>query len=869
MRLLRKVGLIYLVAILIGQSLAVFVWAKPASGLDLDSMIKEGIKNQLPGAGSSFHGNQLVPGGQLSGPSQQAPIKVDRKNQRLEDLITRQDIPYGFAPMIPLQGISIAGLGQKATLSLGDNYFVVRNNTGTVRMSDLYRENRLSGKANYVTMDCIVHPYLAFTNRLMAETVRKHLLPTTKALLFAMLKVALSDYKQTEDVEVRADIECNIAFISLALKLMDSAFSIPEVGRVPQLVQADYDAVVFARPGRSAIFGRNEDFAFYRPQGWYCSSPDLFTFYRVKTWLSRMYYPINDVTYDSAGVKANNFRRSVLLYRSIDLARIDGKPAMEYWMRLVKGLFLLGAQVENWQEKNLYAHDYKSVFKADSTDLKVTLDALAEPLYRTKLLLAVRKQKPLSLGSTSIFDLEEDKTTKEVVAAFKFIPNIGSPEEPWMHYAASLYPKPQLTTNVFPVALLDLNAWGAPQSGNSLLDASWAMDESMPRTVSELKRWVLRRAGAGQVQPVDCRIWNLLSPSWRLLPDGVQTALRGQNWSVRRLETVFAAWLDSLVVIAPQHYSSARPAAEGLETKSEGLQAKGALDEAIQNALANLPVRTAASGGVPRDAAGSVTGNASGGTSALPPGAGRAAVSGGTAAGAAAVKLSAVQLPGKPGQIAQGSAGLAKPGLNAGSGLPGEKKMKQSVARRAARGHFPDPCPDFYNRLLLDTQRLDRDFTALGFGLDLNFKRGLDDYARLFQRLSKIGRDEIEGKPLSIDDLSLLSNIDIILDKIDLPLPAVVHIEPQADFNVAQPANDRDAAGAGFTMALGRPGLLYVILLNKNTKEWTLARGAVYSYYEQYGSALSEETLLNKIDRGAIQPPYWAEHFDFVQADKK
>jgi hypothetical protein len=194
-----------------------------------------------------------------------------------------------------------------------------------------------------------------------------------------------------------------------------------------------------------------------------------------------------------------------------------------------------------------------------------------------------------------------------------------------------------------------------------------------------------------------------------------------------------------------------------------------------------------------------------------------------------------------------------------------EQKVRPVVARRAARGHFLDPCPDYYNRLLIDTQRIEKDMTALGFNLDPNFKRGLDDYARLFQRFYKIAKDEVDCKPLSGEDLTLLGNIDMILDKVDLPLPAVVNVEPPANFDSKKPA----VAPGGYSMALGRPGLLYVILMNKNTKEWTLARGAVYSYYEEYGTSLTEDTLLSRIDRGSIQPPYWADHFDYVQADKK
>ncbi|MBX9687724.1 MAG: DUF3160 domain-containing protein [Candidatus Obscuribacterales bacterium] len=437
----------------------------------------------------------------------------------------------------------------------------------------------------------------------------------------------------------------------------------------------------------------------------------------------------------------------------------------------------------------------------------------------------MRKQKPLSLGSTSIFDIEEAQTARESSAAFRFIPEIGSPEEPWLRWVAAHYPKPGLNTNVFPVALLDLNAWGAPQAGNFILDSSWAMDENMPKTVSELKRWVLRRALAGQVQPVDCRIWNLLSPSWRLLPEGIQAALRGEMWANRRLETAFSAWLDSKTTIAPLHYPNLRTSSN--QTLSG---AAFSAEFGIEDKLPDAQSKTEAS---------------------------------------------------KAGNPSMKSSASAALNATAPQAAP-ERKVKAVAARRAARGHFLDPCPDFYERLLADTIRIDKDLTALGFPLDPNLKRGLDDYNRLFQRFLKISRDEIEGKPLLIQDLSLLSNIDLILEKIDLPLPAVIsfaaQVAPNKDLNNASkkggtvsekgPEQGGDL-NAGYSMALGRPGLLYIILMNKNTKEWTLARGAVYTYYEQYGSALTEEQLLQKIDQGSIQSPYWTERFDLLQAEKK
>lgn len=772
------------------------------------------------------------------------PIKVDRKTQKLEDIIGRMDIPYGFPQMIPLQGINITGLGPKAILALGENYFVVRSNTSTIKMSDLYKDNRSAAKANYVTMDCIVHPYIAYTNRINADSSKRYLMPLMKILLAAMLKASMADYQQADDAEVRADIEGNIAFLALGLKLLDPSFLIPQLGRVPQMVHADYDSIVFAKPGHSSIFDRNEDFSVYKPTGWYRSSSELVTFYRVKTWLSRLSYPINDVTLADGEGQINNFRRSVLLYRSLDIARIDGKPAFETWTRLVKGMFILGSQVENWQEKNLYPHDYKATFKSNSTDLRMTLSALSEPLYRTKLLLAVRKQKPMSLGTTSIFDLEDEGAARDAVALFRLFPTVGAPEEAWMRWAAKYYPKPGLNTNLFPVALLDLNGWAIPQAANFLLDSAWAMDEHVPKAVLELKKWVSRKLLGGHVQAVENRIWGLMAPSTRLLPDGIQTAVRGEMWANRKMESAFCAFLDSQSSIAPPVAPLPKSAHSGAGHGSDSHHSSGIAINLQHTDPARKPVVLSVKPSVPIKASVSASAAAISGAAGKPP-------------------------------------------------APGQRRIKPLAAQRAARGHFLDPYPDFYQKLEQDAQRIDKDLTALGFPLEPALKRGLDDYVRLFQRFAKIAKDEIECKPVAPADLSLLANIDMILDKIDLPLPAIVPVHPQpvfpstgrkaqttekpgvltlssgtSDQSTEKEAENSDPA-AGFTMAIGRPGLMYIILQNKATHDWTLARGAVYTYYEQYGTTLTEEALLHKIDKGLIQPPYWTERFDFVQADTR
>lgn len=775
------------------------------------------------------------------------PIQVDRKNRTMEDVVDRFDVPYSIPQMVPLQGIGISGLGQSAAQTLGMTYFVVAANTKATKMSEIYRDNRLAGKANYVTVDSIVHPYLAYSNRVHADLIKRYYTPLTRSLLVSMIQVAAADYKQAEDNDVRADILCNIAFLSVAIKLLDPAYKVPAISRLETMVQSDIESILAEKPGRSAVFERDEDFSVYKPQGWYRSSAELQAYYRVKTWMSRLSYPVNDVDFASGGARANNFRRSVLMYRSLDLAEVDGKSGYETWMKLVKAWFMLGSQVESWHEKNLYCHDYRTVFKTNSADLKITLNALAEPLYRTKLLLAVRRQKPVSLSATSIFDIEDGSQGKDSRASFRLMPTVGSPEESWLRSIAKKYPA-TVADSPLPVALMVLNARGASKASNLLLDSSWALDAHTTESIVDLKTKVLKRLPGGQLQPVEHRVWNMVTPLFRLPPDGIQTVLRCEPWAARRMESALAAWLDSMSAIAPPLVSTTHGkgggAAGGSGSGSGTAHHNGTTSSASKSTTAPGRAESAAAEKTP--------------------------VASGTIQPGGAILHTKLEAPhfGTPSPPETSKKNAAKSEASrvaeeATTPHPQNteqpRRVKPTVARRIARGHYVDPCPELYQKLATDAISLEKEATALGFSVGPH-KARLDDFVRLFQRLERIANDELTLKPLGPADLNLLSNIDTILEKIDTPLPEVLPFD----------CNHSDGSiTGGFNLAIGRPGQLYVILQNKTTNEWTLARGAVYTYYELPGSPLTTEQLVARIDAGKAKPPFWSEKFDLIQTDLK
>jgi len=698
---------------------------------------------------------------------QQAPIQFQKRETKLEEIFPRVSFPTTFLQPVPLKGVRIPGLTSRAIECLGQSYFVVIDNTRYSEIAELYKDNRLRGKSNFVTADSIIHPYFAFTNRVLADTVAERIAPDLRALLKSMLECSLSDYKQAEDSEVREDIERNIAFLGVAIKLIDPTYFPPVPVRVSSYIKAELEAIQSGRVAHSLIFDRDEDFSTFVPTGWYNSTAELQNFFRCREWLSRMAYPLEDVTFASDGGAGNNFRRSVLLYRCLDLATVNGKAAFDTWKRINSALLLLGAPIAAWQEKALSPQEYRSVFKAGSSDLKVTLKALSEPFFRTKLMLSIRRQKPVKLGATSIFELDDSGRSAGSVARFRLLPATGDPELPWLSEAARYCPVESESAPAWPLGLLLLHAWGAGQANNVIADNIWKLDPSILKAVPTLDRCVNEKQVGGQCQPVADRRWQILSEYFKPLPESAPAVLRTDLWLTRLLESALAGWVDSHLAIAPRHLSSTAAASE----------------RQVETATLS-------------------TGSAPGGTASA----------------------------------MHGQADQARP------------------AARPASFHYLEPRTEIFTKIGEDAQKLLDNLSFLGYFPD-SYRSRFQDFIRLCQRLKNISEIELKGQTLPATDMKLLGNIDLILDKVVVPLAGALPI--------GQIKGDPRTAGGGLNLALGRPGMLYVIL--QHDLKTTLARGAVYTYYEIPGPALSAEHWQRKLEHGLIVPPSWARSFDIVQ----
>ncbi len=485
-------------------------------------------------------------------------IDYRKKEVVASDLFPTSNITVSMPPSIPLNGLKLAGLPPNALNDLGFNYFVVVT-TDYPDMAHLYRENRLRGKGNLVTVDSILHPYIAFRNRIVADSLEGRISSDLSLLLRSMLEVSLADLRDCEDMDVRSDLEHNIAYIVVAMRLLDPQYQTIVTPAISQLVETDLKNIALGKKARSVILERNHNFADFNPLGWYASSPKLTGFFQAFTWLTVMSMPLSDVTVDEGGSATNQFRQSVLLFRSLDLAKYNGQPAFTLWSKINSALIAIGIVAPVETDQILSPVEYKSVFATLPADLNVTLKGLAEPFFRTKLMLTIRNRQPMNLSTTSIFDLGGNRNTGFSGAVFQLLPPFNQPEMRWLRSIVRYYPsEPTQAHAIWPLGLFILHARAAAQADNILANYAWKLDPIINKLLPELDQMTGRRELMSG-QPTDNRLWRLLADYFQPLPDGTQAALRTEQWLTRKLEGALAAWLTSNTAIAPK--SAVKPAA--------------------------------------------------------------------------------------------------------------------------------------------------------------------------------------------------------------------------------------------------------------------------------------------------------------------
>ena len=106
------------------------------------------------------------------------------RRETLEDLFPHTE--YKEASLTPLNlkpGKLLPGLNEAAVEKLNAGYFVIVNDARVTNFASIYKQNRIDGLSNFVTVDSIMHPFLAHRNAIKASVTSKSCCIQLKSLL--------------------------------------------------------------------------------------------------------------------------------------------------------------------------------------------------------------------------------------------------------------------------------------------------------------------------------------------------------------------------------------------------------------------------------------------------------------------------------------------------------------------------------------------------------------------------------------------------------------------------------------------------------------------------------------------------------------
>lgn len=189
-------------------------------------------------------------------------------------------------------------LSDEAIALIEQNGFAVVDAQSSREYFSVYEKNRYSYVPSFITTDSLLHSYHLMFDYLLKEVERSTLMDCINELSLYMLNASYEQYSQLKGTEFENAALRNVAYFSVAVKLLDDGFELRS--EVQALVNAEL-ALIEGHEGisRSPIinFGQSftEDKDFYEvdysqfaPRGHYTQGEALERYFRASMWYGQM-----------------------------------------------------------------------------------------------------------------------------------------------------------------------------------------------------------------------------------------------------------------------------------------------------------------------------------------------------------------------------------------------------------------------------------------------------------------------------------------------------------------------------------------------------------------------------------------------------
>jgi len=741
---------------------------------------------------------------------------------------TDMDWQPAYLQPFPVAYLNIPELRAAVREILSQTYFVAINGPAAKTFAQLYKDNRLENVSSFVTADSIAHPLLSFQNTVRLAVLDKSLTPLLKSLLVSMLESGRQDYLEAEDTEVKEEIKYNLAFLVVAIRLLQPDYAMPDYPGVKQLVESELNSIKQRRSAYSVIFHRPENFAMLEPIGWHRATPAAQRFFSCCQWLGTMCLELND----SQGSNGNEFRRAFLLFQSLMRAHTiaanntdQENTGYAVWQKINEILSLLdlnqpGEDNEKSSFQRVLPSNFAGIFPSAKSVSRITLASLSDPLNRTRLFLTLRSNAPRQhLNTTSIFSLSKKKMGNEKQLKFCLINPVYQFNTETCFQTPIFQKDAAAGFSLTPVALVLAQNKGISWAKRVLADNAAKLNDQLTSTASSSKI-------------VGGHFWDTFKSLSSAYSDPAPQVFQTKPWRTFCLERQAAAWVDNMLSCSIGGAAAVSQDSTGEKNTLDTIAANAATQNGatVSNGTLNSTIRKF----------GIASWRTSGSFNYLEP---------------AAVLYEKM----------------------AASETNFEHTLSQSnlfPAQYLERSH------DFIRllkrlgaiaNLELNNQAVSADDQALLAGIDkvlqtieppllgnlyIPFGDSSNDAdlaaAVIADEHGSVDKDS-EEKPArpatKVDDSAVIKLSD-----------SVNQSKPANRFQSPASGDNKGVTLTGVNMGLGYPTCLYVILPYKHV--YYLLRGAAYSYHEQCGAPINGKHWQRQLELGFfMEPPFWCASF--------
>lgn len=158
---------------------------------------------------------------------------------------------------------------------------------------EIYEINRYEPKANFVTVDSMMHTYHLYFSHLLKKVEKEYLAGCVRQLSERMLADSLEAYDTLKGSEWEEAAKRNVAFFTIGAKLLDDQTAVN--ADVEEIVTTELQKINEAQMiDESKIYDSQtvgmEDYTQYKPRGYYEGDEELERYFRAMMWYGRIHF---------------------------------------------------------------------------------------------------------------------------------------------------------------------------------------------------------------------------------------------------------------------------------------------------------------------------------------------------------------------------------------------------------------------------------------------------------------------------------------------------------------------------------------------------------------------------------------------------